>query len=200
MSTKSVKKTALLKMIENDKKIVNDDLLNDIGNKVRPEKIQVYLIEHIENCISEIEKAGLKVDKQEEIFKPIVKAVFDFHDNYYRLINENNAVFDKGHDEGDSKFSTDKITTEGLGFGLITSSPANAALFSIMDAHERNKQYNRQYDRMMDSAQSTAEYYQKDLIKTLYPAVMDLYEKKFKTNILSAVDETYILLNSLAKN
>ncbi len=45
----------------------------------------------------------------------------------------------------------DNISTTGLGFGIITNSAVSAALFSVMDDSERQKQYERQNKAIYNS-------------------------------------------------
>ncbi len=80
------------------------------------------------------------------------------------------------------------ISTSGMGFSIITSSPLSAAMFSLMDSYERDKQYSKQVNQLNT--------FLLDNLSSL-PTNTNCLSKKRVKALLEIIDETLETANAL---
>lgn len=151
-----------------------------ISDFTRPELIQNRLIKFFEMIVER------KTDKEKaELYAPIMEATLLFNDSYFKYMNDTDGLSQLARCLADEKHAN--ITTTGLGFGIITTSVANAALFSALDTLERNRQVRNQTSEIW----SRTNYSDTINADELYRNVMDLYKETYRNKIVNAVKTAF---------
>lgn len=136
------------------------------------EKRVLYAIGNIMKDKTKAEKAatlilGLGVKYHKRIEEP-----------FLRMIDNNIKISNKKYDE----YVTGETT--GLGFGIITTSMAQAALYQAIDIHERNKQISYQQAR----ASRIGKSFSKALVAKIYNPMLGLYAGRYRNELKKAVN------------
>lgn len=164
-----------------------EDTLNTaksfINNYVRPDIIQAKLLKILDNQSTD------KSDEQKsKIFLPIIEATKYFikrYDNIYGHIDNN---YKKQRELADNEYAN--RTSDGMGFGIITSSISQVALFSALDAYEKNKELQKQETQIW----SNMNMHDTALLETFCDLVIEAYKIDYLKRIETAIKKSYELL------
>ncbi len=155
-----------------------------ISQKVRPEKICNDLakvlkedIDFIKNNIPSKPMCYSSSDMSRKLAKPLQE-----FDRRFRIVFDCNL---NNTNRAETMATESALNTEarGMGFGVITSSATEAALFSAMDNHQRSRQRANAYNH-------TRTLMEGGLDKAFYSGVMKYYQK-FSEEMQATIEDVY---------
>ena len=151
-----------------------------IINYERPDIIQAKLIKILNNEITTKDN-----NKKAEIFLPIIEATDQFIRQYDAFWGITNNLYKERNSIAHQDYLNRQA--EGLGFGIITTSVSNAALFTALDTYEKQKQLKKQETNIWSNMNS----FSTGSIEVLYRKIKDLYENQYSKKIQKAIKKAF---------
>ena len=112
----------------------------------------------------------IKIQLIDELCKEIMKMTDTFDEAFMRCVNINEESHRTVRTMSNQAYG--ERTSTGLGFGILTSSIGTAALYTVMNAHEHQRQLNAQSAQINSSVNAM----DRGSGEVLYNSVMELYD------------------------
>lgn len=124
----------------NEKNEIIECVKVQLDAEIRPELIVQSLINYFKNSQEKFSKE--KVTKICNALNRLEKS--HFNDVYSSILSGKSIIQEDSYNYYTDEYNN-SVPEEGLGFGIITNSPAQAMLYTAMDSHEKIKKENRKY-------------------------------------------------------
>lgn len=184
----------LINWINKNKEEDLKDLSNALSHRVRPELIQLGIIESFEYMLKYIKQYKSILQTSEELIYTLIGDITnDFNLDFtqaFECIYDRNKIYEKHSAE----MHLDKPTT-GLDFSVITSSVFESFLYAAMDNHEHERQRHQQ----TVNYQQELSILQKGNASLFNSRVMEAYNC-YQKNITNALKRSYEFLSKLIES